>query len=159
MRRDELTRVIGARFQSTDMAHYVLGRNRWQQLSDDERGEFVRLFQWLLVMIYTRHIDRHAQYTPLYVDEFFDPDQAVVHAWLVYSHRELPLDFRLVQQAGTWHVYDMILDGMSLIQNYRAQFAHLLQISSYSNAINRLRDIVCVPACDEALRSDNVPAE
>ncbi len=154
--RYELARVISTGFYSADMAHYVLGQHHWEQLSDGERDEFVRLFQLLLVTVYARHIDRYAKNTPLYMDEFSDANQAIVHARVVdNTHRDIALDFRLLQREGKWRAYDMTIDGMSLIQNYRAQFARLLRVSSYANAVYRLRATVCIPDCNELLGSES----
>jgi len=58
------------------------------------------------------------------------------------------LDFWLFEESGDWKVYDVVVEGVSLIQNYRGQFTRALRIFSYADLLEKMRETACIPACD-----------
>ena len=121
-RRRLLERVAAARFSYAEMAKRSLGAH-WRELTDAEREEFVALFQRLLVKTYARTIEGYAGQQVQYLGERRAEDFAEVRTKIVSDKVETPVDFRLLRMRGDWWVYDVVVDGVSVVSNYRGQFA------------------------------------
>ncbi len=137
-RRRLLEKVIGARFNYEEMAKRTLGAH-WAKLSDAERREFVELFTSLLTNTYADKITGFSGEQVQYLNERLEGDYAEVRTKIVSEKTEIPLDYRLLNQSSDWRVYDVIVDGVSLVNNYRGQFTKILRSSSYADLIEQLR--------------------
>jgi phospholipid transport system substrate-binding protein len=137
-RRRLLERVAAARFNYAEMAKRSLGAH-WRELTDAEREEFVALFQRLLVKTYARTIEGYAGQRALYLGERRAEDFAEVRTKIVSDKVETPVDFRLLRMRGDWWVYDVVVDGVGVVSNYRGQFARILRASSYADLVAQLR--------------------
>ena len=147
---------MGQRFGWSEMARHLLGL-QWAVLEDDERAKFVHLFRLLLLQTYARHIDRYGQQPVQYLDEQLYNGQALVRTKLFAPNRQLLLDFWLFEQAGQWRIYDVVADGVSLIDNYRGQFQRVLSMASYDTLIERLQEKVCPQGCPTGIVSESAP--
>lgn len=137
-RRRRLEKVIGDRFSYEEMAKRSLGA-QWRQLNDAERKEFVELFQKLLSHSYLGKIEGYSGEQVRYLNERLGEGYAEVRTKVVSSKTEIPLDYRLLNTGGDWRVYDVVVDGVSLVNNYRGQFARILRSSSYADLVEQLR--------------------
>ncbi len=137
-RRRLLEKVIGARFNYEEMAKRTLGAH-WAKLSDAERREFVGLFTSLLTNTYADKITGYSGEQVHYLNERLEGEYAEVRTKVVSGKAEIPLDYRLLNQSRDWRVYDVIVDGVSLVNNYRGQFMKILRSSSYADLIEQLR--------------------
>jgi len=137
-RRRLLERVAAARFSYTEMAKRSLGAH-WRELTDAEREEFTALFQRLLAKTYARTIEGYAGQQVQYLGERRAEDFAEVRTKIVSDKVETPVDFRLLRMRGDWWVYDVVVDGVSVVSNYRGQFARILRSSSYADLMEQLR--------------------
>lgn len=138
-RRLLLEAVIGERLSYEEMSKRVLGP-QWEKLSDREKQEFVSLFSTLLAKTYADKIEQYAGERMQYLAERHDGNFAEVRVKLISTKAEFLLDFRMVNRAGDWRVFDIVTDGVSLVNNYRQQFNRLLRTASYSDLIERLRE-------------------
>lgn len=146
-RQQQLAVLIAQRFSCREMARHLLGQH-WNPLEEEERAEFVRLFLLILVKSYADYIDRYADQPIQYLDERSSNGRAMVATRLVGQSRELLLDFWLFERSGEWKVYDVVVDGISLIENYRTQFRRLLRLSSYETLLEKMRQKVCYQGCN-----------
>lgn len=137
-RRRLLEKVIGARFNYEEMAKRTLGAH-WAKLSEVERQEFVGLFTSLLTNTYADKITGYSGEQVHYLNERLEGEYAEVRTKVVSGKAEIPLDYRLLNQSSKWRVYDVIVDGVSLVNNYRGQFTKILRSSSYADLIDQLR--------------------
>jgi phospholipid transport system substrate-binding protein len=137
-RRRLFERVVADRFSYAEMAKRSLGAH-WRGLTDAEREEFVALFQRLLVKTYARTIEGYAGQQVQYLEERRAEDFAEVRTKIVSDKVETPVDFRLLRMRGDWWVYDVVVDGVSVVSNYRGQFARILRSSSYTDLVAQLR--------------------
>ncbi len=137
-RRRLLEAVVGARFSYEEMAKRALAR-QWRKLSEQERREFVELFKTLLTNSYADKIEGYSGENVVYLSERREGRYAEVRTKVVSEKLEIPLDYRLLLNAGTWRVYDVVVDGVSLVKNYRGQFARIIRTSSYADLVERLR--------------------
>jgi phospholipid transport system substrate-binding protein len=137
-RRHQLEQVIGGRFSYDEMAKRSLGA-QWVKLNDKERQEFVELFRQLLTNSYVGKIEGYSGEQIHYLNERLQDDYAEVRTKITSGKTEIPLDYRLLKKSGDWRVYDVIVDGISLVNNYRGQFAKIIRSSSYEDLVEKLR--------------------
>ncbi|OLB03512.1 MAG: organic solvent tolerance ABC transporter substrate-binding protein [Nitrospirae bacterium 13_1_40CM_62_7] len=138
-RRRLLEKVIGDRFNYEEMARRALGA-QWNKLSDKERQEFVDLFKGLLSGTYTDKIEGYSGEQVHYLNERLEADYAEVRTKVASDKTEIPLDYRLLNKSGDWRVYDVVVDGVSLVNNYRSQFTKIIRESSYADLLEKLRE-------------------
>lgn len=131
--------VVGKRFDYNEMAKRTLG-NHWKKLDESQRKEFVELFQRFLSKTYAGNVDGYAGEQVQYVKERRKGDFAEVQTKVVSKKLVLPLDYRLLKKNGDWRVYDVVIDGVSLVRNFRGQFNRIIKTSSYEGLFQRLRD-------------------
>jgi phospholipid transport system substrate-binding protein len=131
--------IVDRHFDYREMAKRSLGAN-WRKLSAGQRDEFVRLFAELLEASYADKIDRYARRVRIdYVGQTQDGDYAEVRTAVVRPNDRIPISYRLLNESGTWKVYDVVIEGVSLVSNYRSQFARVIRESSYAELVRRLR--------------------
>ena len=140
-RREVLEKIVGQRFSYEEMAKRTLGMH-WRKLSQAEKTEFVTLFQRFLSNSYAGKIDGYAGEQVQYLGERIKGNFAEVRTKVVSDKLEIPLDYRLLKNSDNWRVYDVIVDGISLVKNYRGQFARIIKSSSYKGLIEKLRSKV-----------------
>lgn len=138
-RRDKLREVISQRFDFAEMARRSLGGS-WRRLNPEQQKEFVRLFTRLLEDSYLDKIEYYQGEKVRYGKESKDNDYAEVDTTIVANDgREYSLNYRLLNANGTWKIYDVVIEDISLVNNYRAQFNHVLTKSSVDELLNRMR--------------------
>lgn len=138
-RRRSLEQVIGDRFNYDEMARRALGA-QWNKLSDTERQEFVDVFKRLLSSSYADKIEGYSGEQVHYLNERLEADYAEVRTKVASDKTEIPLDYRLLNKSGAWRVYDVVVDGVSLVNNYRSQFTKIIRESSYADLLEKLRE-------------------
>lgn len=139
-RRIAISKVADEIFDFGDMAKRALGPH-WAQRTPAERGEFVRLFTELIQRAYVSKVDHHAAATTMtFRGETVDNDYAVVLTTIPLSNgSKMPLDYRMHSTRDHWQVYDLSIDGISLVANYRAQFNKVIRTSSYATLVTKLK--------------------
>jgi phospholipid transport system substrate-binding protein len=137
-RRQLLEKVVGDRFDYQEMSRRALGAP-WNTLSDKDKQEFVGLFKSLLVSSYADKIETYSGEGVQYINERTEKDYAEVRTKVQTGKTDIPLDYRLLNKAGDWRVYDVVVDGVSLVNNYRGQFTKILRSSGYPELVEQLR--------------------
>ena len=137
-RKTAVTRVAREFFDFGEMSKRALGRH-WDQRTPAEREEFARLFTELIQRSYFSKIDEHGSEKTVFRGETMDGQHAVVRTMLLLAHgAQMPLDYSMVNASDRWRVYDLSIDGISLVANYRAQFNRIIRTSSYADLVTRL---------------------
>ena len=137
-RRQLLEKVVGERFDYEEMSRRSLGAS-WANLSDKEKQEFVSLFQTLLVNTYADKIESYTGDGVQFLNERNEKEYAEVRTKVLTGKTEIPLDYRLLNKGSGWRVYDVVVDGVSLVNNYRGQFSKILRNGSYADLVDQLR--------------------
>jgi len=137
-RRKKLEQKIGARFSYEEMSKRALAA-QWPKLNDGQRKEFVDLFQRLLSNTYAGKIEGYSGEQVSYLGERLQDGYAEVRTKVSSGKTEIPLDYRLLQKDGDWRVYDVVVDGISLVSNYRGQFTKIIRSGSYEDLVDKLR--------------------
>jgi phospholipid transport system substrate-binding protein len=139
-RRAAISKVAAEIFDFGEMAKRSLGQH-WDRRTASERGEFVRLFTELIERSYIAKVDQHdAAATMRYRGETVDGEYAVVQATIPLPHGDtMPLGYRMHSTGGRWQVYDLDIDGISLVANYRAQFNKIIRTASFEDLLAKLK--------------------
>lgn len=138
-RREMILKVIEERFDWEEMARRTLGRH-WTQRTPEERQEFIRLFKELLERVYMDKVEGYSWNRLLYEGEQIDGNFAIVKVRILTSKDQpILVEYRMRRKENQWFVYDFIVEGVGLVNNYRTQFNEIIVKSSYPELIRRLR--------------------
>ena len=138
-RRASVRRIANDIFDFSETAKRSLARH-WQSRTPAEREEFVQLFGDLLERSYISKIELYGGEKIGYIGESMDGDLATVRTRIVTRHgSDIPIDYRMHHLGSRWLVYDVSIEGVSLIANYRTQFNKIIQTSSYAELVKRMK--------------------
>ncbi len=138
-RRNQLRQVIHARFDFVEMAKRSLGPH-WQRRTAEEQREFVNSFADLLERSYVDKIESYNGEKVIYTNEVQDKNYAGVDTKIVTKKgEEFSVNYKLHLANGEWRVYDVVIENISLVNNYRSQFNRILSSSSYEELIRKLK--------------------
>ena len=138
-RRQALKKSISKIFDYSEMAKRSLGKH-WNPLSAAERKQFTELFASLLENSYAGKIESYNNERIVYLKETIDSDHAEVKSKVVTTKRdEFTLDYRMINQDGKWMVYDVVIEGVSLVSNYRTQFNKIIAADGYPVLVKKLQ--------------------
>ena len=138
-RRAAIRKEAEVVFDFTETAKRALGRH-WQGLSEKDRQEFTGLFTDLIERAYISKIERYSGERIAYAGEAVDGGLATVRTRFVTKQgTEIPVDYRMQQRGDRWLVYDVSVEGVSLINNYRTQFDKIIQTSSYAELVRKMK--------------------
>ncbi len=138
-RRAALRKTIARRFDFKEMAQRSLAR-AWKKRTPEERAEFTRLFSLLMEASYIGEIETYTDEVIRYTKENTDGDFTQVDSHVVTaSSREIPIHYRMHKVNGEWKVYDVIIESVSLIRNFRQQFRRIIRKTSYEDLVKKLR--------------------
>jgi len=140
VRAERLKRVIFFRFDFSEMARRSLGMH-WRKRTAQEREEFVGIFSDLLERSYRNKIEHYTDQEIIYSAERVDGKYGVVSTAISDRREnvEIPIDYRVVRRNDQWKVYDVVIDGISLISNYRSQFNRIIQRGSFAELVKKMR--------------------
>lgn len=137
-RRREIEDIIRQRVDYEEMAKRALGAP-WSTLSGQERQEFVSLFIQLLRDTFAGRITEHHDEQVVYLGEYREDMYAEVQTQLHGRKIDTPIDFRLIHRQAQWRVYDIVIDGASIVSNYRSQFISIIREVSYIGLVSKMR--------------------
>jgi phospholipid transport system substrate-binding protein len=137
-RRQLIKNVIDRRFDHEEMARRCLGAS-WRNLNPGQQAEFVRLFGELLEASYAEKVERFSNEKVNYTSEELEGDYAEVRTMLYRKNDKIPINYRLMRKSQDWMIYDVVIEGVSLVSNYRSQFGRVISESSYGELVRRLR--------------------
>jgi len=139
-RRERMRQVIHAQFDFEEMSRRSLARH-WAKRSPEEKKEFISLFKDLLGRSYIKRIEDYTGEKIIYADESIDENYAIVKTKIITKKEiEIPINYRLLKKASKWSVYDVVIEGVSLISNYRTQFNKIIRSQSFEALIKRMKN-------------------
>jgi len=138
-RRAAVRKIAHEIFDVAETAKRALARH-WQARTQVEREEFTQIFADLLESTYIARMDQYGGERIRYISETIDGDKAVVRAKVITKKgTEVPVESRLLRRGERWLIYDVLIENVSLIANYRAQFDKIVRTSSYEELVRRLK--------------------
>jgi len=140
-RRARIRGVAKRGFDFEEMAKRSLGEH-WKKREEVEKKEFVNLFSRFVEMSYIDKIEAYNNEEIIYIGEVVEGKRAIVKSKVITTQgKEIHISYRLLKKEG-WVVYDVQIEGVSLVGNYRTQFNEIIQKHSYEELIKRLRSKV-----------------
>lgn len=137
-RHIEMRKIIEPRFDFQEMSRRSLGPY-WNKIDAAQRTEFVSLFSELLARTYLNRIDNIDNSEVNVTGERVKAPKALVRTEVTFQGDEFPIDYRLVEKEAHWRVYDVIIENIGLVANYRNEFAGIIRREKFSGLIDRLR--------------------
>jgi len=139
-RRGQIRKAVDELCDWEEMSRRALGRS-WAQRNEQERREFVHLFGQLLERTYVDKVEGYSGEQVNYIGERLDGDFAEVEVRIVTTkNTEIPVIYRMRNKEQKWWVYDIVIEGVSLVNNYRTQFNDILAKSSFEELLRRLKE-------------------
>jgi phospholipid transport system substrate-binding protein len=138
---NEISAIINEVFDYQELSRRTLGRE-WRKFSPDQQKEFVTLFEKLLQSIYA---DRILAYTHEKIDFGKETDlkkgRTEVESYIITTdNKKVPLFYRMTNKSGQWRVYDVVIEGISMVKNYRGQFRQILSEKKPEDLLQTLRE-------------------
>ncbi len=137
VKRDRMREVIDARFDFRAMSQSTLATN-WKKASKDEQQQFVKLFGKLIQNTYIGQVEAYTNEEVTYPSEKIKGKRAVVDTLIITSTAEIPVNYKLYLKKNQWRVYDVIIEGVSLISNYRSTYQEIVKKEGFSGLLARM---------------------
>ena len=138
-RRQKIRAIANEVFDWQETGKRALARH-WQGRSPSERQEFSALFADLIERSYVSKLEKYSGERIVYAGETVEGDTATVRTKLITkSNTEIPIDYRMQKEGDRWRAYDVLIEGVSLVSNYRTQFNRIIQQSGYGELVNKLK--------------------
>ena len=129
-RRAAMRKIIDQRFSYQQMSIRSLAKN-WNKLTEKEQKEFISLFGKLLENSYASKIESFSDETINYIDEIIRGKYALVKTQIKRVDGVIDIDYKFIQENGSWRVFDFVIEGVSMIKNYRSQFTRIIRNESF----------------------------
>jgi len=136
--KKQLTSLIRKRFDMGTMSQYVLGP-QWRKTSPAERDRFIELFKDLLEANYLGKIESYNDEKVTFVSERIDGDRAQVQSVVLSGSKEIPIEYRLLKTEQDWRVYDVIVEGVSLVRTYRDNYREIVRKDGMAGLLDRMQ--------------------
>ena len=140
-RRQRLWEEISPVFNFEEMSKRSLGVH-WKKRTPEEKKEFVELFTNILKDNYIGQTDTYSGEKIVFLKERHDDDNhATVQTKIITNTgTEVLVDYRMLNNDGEWRIYDMVIEGISFVNNYRSQFNNTLMKSSFEELIQKMKE-------------------
>jgi phospholipid transport system substrate-binding protein len=136
---DSARKLVFARFDFSEMTKRSLG-SHWKALDQKEQKEFVDAFTERLLFFYGRNVRSSANSRIQFDRETGDATQASVGTQVLGDGQPLPIDYQMQNENGQWKVYDVVIDHVSVVNNYRAQFDRVIAKSSVQDLLKKVKE-------------------
>jgi phospholipid transport system substrate-binding protein len=140
-RNRRITELVRDNFDFTSMAQAVLGTH-WRNASPEQRQRFIELFSELLEATYRGRLEAYtAEYAGeqvQYVQETLKGDRAQVDTIVVTKTARIPISYRMIKNSDQWRVYDVVIEGVSLVRNYRGTYDEIVSKEGFDGLFSRM---------------------
>lgn len=139
-RREMLREIARVRFDYRKMSQLSLAKH-WKTITDQEKNAFVDLFGTLLEDTYMAKIETYTNEKVVFLKDRVKKKKAQVNTKIITKSVEIPIDYRMYRKKeNLWMVYDMVIEGVSMIGNYRSQFGQMLERGSFESLMAKLKE-------------------
>jgi len=137
-KRTQIRVIVKERFDFRAMSQRTLATN-WKKTTDEEKDKFVELFSQLIENSYVGKIESYTNERVDYPGEKVSGRKAVVETLIITSSADIPVDYRVYQKGQQWLVYDVIIEGVSLISNYRSSYQEIMKKEGFDGLLAKMR--------------------
>jgi len=139
VKKEKLLAIYGQMFDEGELSRRTLGQN-WNKLNPAQQQEFIELYRQVLEKAYMDKILAYTNEKIVFSREVtLSNDQAEVQTKVITSSSEIPIFYRVILKDGNWKVYDVVIENVSLVQNYRSQFNSILANNTPDQMLEILR--------------------
>jgi phospholipid transport system substrate-binding protein len=139
IKKEKLEVIYEQMFDEVELSRRTLGGN-WSKLNPAQQQEFTQLYRQILEKAYIDKILSYNDEKIVFLKEsILSNDQAEVQTKVITSSKEIPIFYRVILKDGTWKVYDVVVENVSLVQNYRSQFNSILAKNTPDQLLETLR--------------------
>lgn len=138
-KRTQMSTVINKRFDFRAMSQRTLATN-WKKTTDDEKQQFVGLFSQLIENSYVGKIESYTNEKVDYPGEKVKGRKAVVETLIITSSADIPVNYKVYQKGDQWLVYDVIIEGVSLISNYRSSYQEIVKKEGFDGLLTKMQE-------------------
>lgn len=139
IKKEKLRVIYKDMFDEIEFSRRTLARN-WNKFTPAQRAEFVNLFEQVLEKAY---IDKILAYSNekvnFYKENMISENQTEIQSRIITPSKEIPINYRMIRKAGKWKAYDVVVENVSLVQNYRTQFNDILASNTPEHLLEILR--------------------
>lgn len=139
LREDNLRVIIDKRFDFEEMAKRSLGKN-WKDATEPQQKEFVETFSELLIRTYIDRLDEAKKDMVSFLDEKIREPKALVKTSVKVKDDNFPIEYKLIKRGDNWEVYDVIIENVGLISNYRSEFSGIVRKEKMAGLLVRLKE-------------------
>ena len=140
-RKSRVVAIIEKKFDFREMSMRTLAKH-WRERSPEEQDRFISLFKKLLENTYIAKIETYSGEKVIFKKAAIQGNKAIVYSELVRKNVETPVNYKLKNNDDRWMVYDVEVEGVSLVNNYRTQFASILSKENFAGLIVKLEEKV-----------------
>ena len=137
-RRDKMKGLIFPKFNFLEMGKRSLGAKNWKARSPEEKKTFVDIFGKLLESSYANKLESFSDEKIKYVDEIVKGKFAMVKTQVVRKNDSVSIDYKMIKTGDQWLIFDIVIEGVSAIKNYRSQFAKVIHDDSFDTLMEKL---------------------
>jgi len=146
-RKAKVIGTVEKYFDFKEMSRRTLARH-WRELSPAEQERFVSLFKQLLEKTYIDRVDSYckekmgacADEAVIIKKQDVRGNRAVVYTSFLQNNTEVPVAYKLKEKGSGWMVYDVVIEGVSLVRNYRSQFEEIIEREKYAGLLARMEE-------------------
>jgi phospholipid transport system substrate-binding protein len=139
-KRTQISSIIKQRFDFRAMSQRTLATN-WKKTTDEEKDKFVALFAQLIESSYVGKLESYNDERVDYPGEKVNGRKAVVETLIISASADIPVDYRLyLSSGGQWLVYDVIIEGVSLISNYRSSYQEIMKKEGFNGLLAKMQE-------------------
>lgn len=139
LRRTRVTQLVRSRFDFTSMSQRILATH-WRSASPQEQQRFVALFSDLLEANYTSKIEAYTNEVVQYRGEQIIGDRASIDTSIITASAEIPIAYRLQRAGDHWLVYDVVIEGVSFVSNYRSTYGEIVRREGMSGLLRQMEE-------------------
>lgn len=137
-KRAEISKIVSQRFDFRAMSQRTLATN-WKKTSNEEKKQFIELFSQLIESSYVGKIEAYTNEKVEFPGEKVKGKKAVVETLIITSSADIPVNYRMYQKGDQWLVYDVIIEGVSLISNYRSSYQEIMKDEGFDGLLNKMQ--------------------
>ncbi len=139
VKKDKIRAISEKMFDFTELSKRTLAQN-WSKFNPEQQKEFVELYTSLLEDAYANKIMAYTDEKIVFSKEVALTEKTVeVRSTVMRKNGDIPIYYRVIRKAGVWRVYDVVIEGVSLINNYRSQFREILSNKPPESLLETLR--------------------
>jgi phospholipid transport system substrate-binding protein len=150
-RRAQIRANVKARFDFEAMSQRTLATN-WKKATEKERQQFMDLFSQLIENTYIGKIEAYTNEKVEYPGEKVKGNKAIVETLIIAASADIPVDYRLYKKDDAWLVYDVIIEGVSLVSNYRSSYQEIVMKEGFGGLLAKMQEKV------DELQTEPAPA-